>query len=374
MIQISVKPFRAGLVSVSKSVAKTGTMPILSAVLCRVENGTMTLKTTNLETTASYSVEDVESSGDVTFAVEHAQLLQTLNAIERETITLGYSEDTLTITCTGVNITLGTLNPDDFPMMSEVAEDVVSLNSQILIDTLSRAITTVATETTRPTLAGVAISKNHDKVMVASSDGFRMTIIEFTSDWNPLSIILPTQNVNELLRLAKENDTVGVCLTDRSMLAVVETNHQRVQGRLIDGKYPNVGAIIDRTMSFPTTTINTQSLLAAIRLVKLYVDKNAPRAELKIHQMLPGMWVLTISATSDKGTITQDVEVVETSRNDTATIGVNITYLETAIRGVSASNTVLAIGGSGESIDPFIIRDKTETYTYQHVIMPMTRK
>ena len=201
-----------------------------------------------------------------------------------------------------------------------------------------------------------------------------MTIIEFASDWNPLSIILPTQNVNELLRLAKENDTVGVCLTDRSMLAVVETNHQRVQGRLIDGKYPNVGAIIDRTTSFPTTTINTQSLLAAIRLVKLYVDKNAPRAELKIHQMLPGMWVLTISATSDKGTITQDVEVVETKRNDAATIGVNITYLETAIRGVSASNTVLAIGGSGESIDPFIIRDKTETYTYQHVIMPMTRK
>ena len=93
-IQVSVKPFRAGLVSVSKSVAKTGTMPILPAVLCRVENDTMTLKTTNLETTASYSF-NVESGEDVTFAVEHAQMLQTLNAIERETITLGYNSNML---------------------------------------------------------------------------------------------------------------------------------------------------------------------------------------------------------------------------------------------------------------------------------------
>ncbi len=366
----NTRAVRAALQGVAKSVAKSGALPILSTVFVNVRDGEAIFRTTNLETTATYIIpcENVDTS---TMVVDHTQLYATVSAITHETILFEVLETKVVITCPGVTVEISTANPEDFPSHHQITSDELdNLSSRLLLDVFSRAVVTVAPDTTRPSLSGVSVSQDpnkEDTVMVASSDGYRMTVVTFSTTWKPEKVILPAPNVNELLRLAKENESTSIAITERFMYATVP--FQSVAGRLIDGKYPNVTTILDRTVEYETATTSTQALLAAIKLCRLYVDKNVPKGTLKLHQAMPGMWFLTLTASNDHGTVVQDIDV-QTTVSKNIEIGLNLAFLETALKWVSTDVAVLAIGGDK---DPIVVRDVTDQYSYQHVIMPMTR-
>jgi len=383
-ITMKTKTLRGALSGVARSVAKNGPMPILATCCLTISNNSVTLTTTNLETTSSFTIE-CEGEGSSAACIDHGQLLATVSALTTETLTMVFGENSVTLksgdASNTITVTIPSLNEEDFPRAVAIDTEESEVESAALIRAFERAILTVATDQLRPTLTGVFVRTESDesesdhgvaaqgRVVVASSDGFRMTVVTIATTWKPQECIIPAGFVNELIRLAESDEKLTIRMTDRIIEA--STANQRTSGRLIDGKFPNINVIINRTKEYPAILMDKSGFLAAARLCRLYVNKSAPRGTLTFDRM----GTLTVQATGDQGSVVQHLAAESESNNaailDRVDIGLNLSYLETAIKGASGAQVTMAMASA---MDPVVVRENdAETYLYQHVIMPMSR-
>ena len=383
-ITMKTKTLRGALSGVARSVAKNGPMPILATCRLTSSNNSVTLTTTNLETTSSFTIE-CEGEGSSAACIDHGQLLATVSALTTETLTMVFGENSVTLKsghgASNFTVTIPSLKEEDFPRAVAIDTEESEVESAALIRAFERAILTVATDQLRPTLTGVLVRTEESesdhgvaaqgRVVVASSDGFRMTVVTIATSWKPQECIIPAGFVNELIRLAESDEKLTIRMTDRIMEA--STANQRTSGRLIDGKFPNINVIINRTKDYPAILMDKSGLLAAAKLCRLYVNKSAPRGTVTFDRV----GTLTVQATGDQGSVVQHLAAEPESESNNAAIldrvdiGLNLSYLETAIKGASGARVTMAMASA---MDPVVVRENdAEAYSYQHVIMPMSR-
>jgi len=338
------------------------TIPIISHVLIRAQDGRVTISSTDLErectaivpaeitahgeTTVSCSifksiVDKLPKSGTLTFSVA-----------ERATLTFGRSR-----------FALQTLNPEDFPLSKPPEGTSFAVDCKKLSDLLSAAIESVSTETTRFYLCGVYLHTRADGLCAASTDGHRLIRRTMPLPEGAENIpggIVPTKGVRLLISLLDSVDGQATVWLSNSRLWLRVASAE-FSTALISGTYPDYERVIPRK-SDPAITFIGQEFAAAVERAAA----TAPEAKVVTAGLTPTPDGLVIKV----GVGGQDtaVEHIEGEyHREAREVGANAKYLAAMTKVWGTAPISMQLGDPG---DP-ILFTSTALPEQLYVLMPM---
>lgn len=237
----------AAVRAVGAAVERRNTIPILSNLMLKAEDGQLTIIASDLDLW-SHMVVPCEG-GVLHSTVEAARLLTSIDTLRPGAIEFAPENGALVLKQGRSRRKLPTLPPHDFPVPKPMNDAVrFAMEASALLRILEAARVSASTEETRYYLNGVFMHVTGDHLAAASVDGHRMTQVKFaipSGAENLPDIIIPNKAVNLICRMlgdAPEGAQVAIEVSETAWM--VRLNRSLLRGKLVDGTFPDYQRII----------------------------------------------------------------------------------------------------------------------------------
>jgi DNA polymerase-3 subunit beta len=363
-----------GVSVVSRAVTSRSTLPVLSNILVKTDEGRLRLSATNLELGISAWIgAKVSEEGGLT--VPSRTFVDLVSNLPSEDVILSVDERTqsLNVKCGTLNTDIKGISADEFPPMPTPDDDTaIPLNVENFKEMIQRVVFAASTEDTRPNLTGVHMSFHGDVLEMAATDGYRISISRATIGHKPpqnLEALIPARALSELSRIAVNGDeTLLMSFPAGRGQVIFHLKDAELVSQLIEGNFPNYTAIIPA--SFKTRTVlNTAQLLKACKQTEIIAREGSYIARLDIQPEAGSTSSgpqLEISANSEQ---TGSSEVIVDASVDGVPllISFNIRYLREALEVIKTANVLLETNAANT---PGMLRPVGDD-SFKHIIMPM---
>lgn len=255
------------LQAISGVIPSSRTMPILLNFLFELEGNTLTIKASDLETTASVRLEldTVEHTSVDRVAIPAKILLETVSNLSNQQLNISVKEDLSVEINAGVGKYkfLGE-SADAYPKAIDLENPQRSvISSSVLSKAITKTIFATGSEELRPQMGGVLCEQTTEGTVFVATDAHKLvkyTRTDCSVDENR-SYILPKKPLTLLNKLLISNkEDVDVVIENNETNVRFDFSNYTLVSRLIDGKYPNYNAaipsnnpnklIIDRNMLY----------------------------------------------------------------------------------------------------------------------------
>ena len=259
-----------GLQTVQNVVSTRTTLPILSNVLIRAEDGVLRFTTNDLDVGMSCSVEaNVEKGGGTTLPARRlASIVKELPSSEVEVEV--DSKNIATIRCGQSFFKMMGLAEEEFPALPKLAEaKVFTLRQKELKDALRKTAFAISTDETRYVLNGILFTFKEGKLTMVATDGRRLALVDLELEFprgQEVDVIVPVKCVTELQRLLGDEGELKMNVGEN--LVGFDVNGKVLVSKLIEGNYPNYKQVIPPEAK-ERVTIERELLLTAVRRVSL---------------------------------------------------------------------------------------------------------
>jgi DNA polymerase-3 subunit beta len=353
---------------VQSVVERRTTIPILSNVLLRAEEGSLALTATDMDLEIVETVPVEVQTAGATTAPAHTlyDIVRKLPDGSQVEFTHDTGNQTLTLRAGRSRFQLGTLPVEDFPTMAggELPHEF-SLASEDLRGLVDRTRFAISTEETRYYLNGIYFhAANEDTPMLraVATDGHRLARVEMALPLGAEEIpgvIVPRKTVGELRKLIDDtNEDVRIALSDAKIRfafgSIVLTS------KLIDGTFPDYERVIpagnDKVME-----VEADVFADAVDRVSTIATEKSRAIKLSLAE-----GNLTLSATSaEQGSATEELEVSYDA--DPIEIGFNARYLLDITHQIEGDGARFIMADASA---PTVIRDVADASAV-YVLMPM---
>ena len=289
-----------GLSIVSRAVSSRSTLPVLGNILLEAKDGQLRLAATNLEIGINCWIgAKVEDEGSTTIPAKLlSEFVNSLPA-ERIDMELTVRTQTLHLRCAQYDANIRGIDAAEFPIIPTADGDgsgqPILEGSRITLETdglrkmVDQVVFAAATNESRPTLTGVEVSIKPDRLAMAATDGFRLSVRSVLLEnerGEELTVIVPAKSLGELGRISAEGDSerpIDMIVTEaRNQILFriygkpdTKGSFQRVDlvSQLIDARFPDYRAIVPKSHD-TRTVVDTISLLKAVRVANLFARSN----------------------------------------------------------------------------------------------------
>ncbi|NPA90619.1 MAG: DNA polymerase III subunit beta [Chloroflexi bacterium] len=374
-----------GLSVVNRAISSRTTLPILQNVLLKAEApASLKLSATNLDIAINcWIAADVGEEGATT--VPARLVTDFVNTLPSGPIhmELNVRTQSLHMSCDRTEANFRVIDASDFPVIpTGNGNSTLSLPPATLRHMIQQVAFAASTDESRPTLTGVYVTTDEDRLVFVATDGYRLAYRATRVEDVPtdLAVIVPARSLSELARIAADADEEG-----EATLTVTEDRNQvvfQIPGKgtheskgafqraelvsqLIDATYPNYKAIIPSKWD-TRVILNTQEFAQAIRRAYLFARESSNIVKLTITPGEPGTLHLYASST-DYGDHHAELDaVVEGQGLD---IAFNGRYLLDVMQIISSPQMVLELTKPNR---PGIIRPVgMGEDEFLYVLMPM---
>ena len=345
---------------VSHVAGRGGALPILSNILIRAEAGAFVLSATNLELAVQAIIRGkVEQEGAAT--VNARVLSDYVSLLPADaTVQIELTGDTVSISAESIQTTLQALPAADYPLIPTVNGDaVIKVGGEALRRGLSQVLFAVSTDETRPEINGVLINVQGEKLVLASTDSYRLaeSVVETTSTTVTTSRIIPWRTLQEVVRCIG-TDEVVIKFSDSQVL--IESGDVAIISRLIEGQYPNYQPIIPTT-HVARCVVESASFIRLIKQASLFCKPGVNDVRVAIEGKN-----LTINASNSTVGEHHGSVIIEAEGQPCSAL-FNYRYL---LEGVAAINTpTITLSLTGETTPSLL--QATEQNPYRYVVMPI---
>ena len=378
-----------GLSIVGRAVSSRSTLPVLGNILLSTDDGRLKLAATNLEVGVScWLGAQVEDEGAITLPAR--LLTEWVGSVPAEKINLEMVVRTMSVNlkCARFESNIKGIDASEFPLIptadGERSLGLPPATLRKIIDQVAFAAAD-AKDTSRPSLTGVLARFEGDRLTLAATDGYRLsvrrTILPVSSPADH-SVIIPARSLQEVSRIS------GECDPDQPVeLAVAAARNQilfRMKGRgegekgafhqvdlvsqLIDAKFPDYNAIIPKNYT-TRTVMDTAAFQRALKVASLFARDASDRV---MFQIVPGSdtepgQVILRSTSAEAGDNVAEVDALVEGNG--LEIAFNARYLMEVLSVIDTPQVVLETSRSDR---PGVFRPVgagPEEFT--HVIMPM---
>lgn len=357
---VNQKNLRRALSVVEKAIGRNISLPILSSVLIKTENGRLKLSATNLEVGINYFIGvKIEETGEI--AVPARVLSDFISNIQDEKISLSTKNNILYINSENYKTQILGADPKDFPIIPKISDNqVFSVSASELRDALASVYDSTALSEARPELTGIFVSTNGPGAVFAATDGFRLAerTASVTSSKNE-SFIIPKGAAAEMARIVSDVEGDIVVQVGENQISFQGEEFELIS-RVIDGNYPDYRKIIpDKYLA--TVLVKREDLEKNIKIASVFASNIS---DVKLHAE-PDSIIIT-SKNSEKGEV--ETKIAASLKGDPFDIAVNYHYLLDGIKAIDDSKIALNYTGQGS---PLVVRPGNEKIAATYIIMPL---
>ena len=315
-----------GLTAVSAAVPTRTTLPVLSNLLMRAEDGRLRLSGTDLDISVSVSVAaEVEEAGAVT--VPARKLVEIVRELEDAPVHVSADGDRIEMTCGNSRFKLYGLPEDEFPSFPDV--DFATswrMTAGDLHELISLTSFAASTEESRPILNGVLWQLRPQGTTMVATNGHRLAKMDRELD-DPSApeadLIVPPKALHQVERLFDPEDDLELARSENHL--AFRSEERVVYTRLIEGPYPNYEQVIPKDND-KEAVANRAALEAAIRRMAVVASDQTHRVRLTFEEGAVKFRVQTpdLGEAADELGLDYEGESLE--------IGFNATYLLEILR------------------------------------------
>jgi DNA polymerase III subunit beta len=362
-----------GLSIVGRAVSNRSTYPVLANVLIAAEShDRLKLSATNFEIAITcWLGANVEQFGALTIPAR--TLTDLVNNLPAEPVTLLMDEQTQTmnLACRRVEANIKGIDYNEFPILPEVdGENRIKMETAVLKEMIGQVTFAAASDDTRPTLTGIHTSFDGDKITMAATDGFRLSVkrgslVDYVN--TPFSAIIPARALNELARVASEDqEFVYISLPEGRNQIVFDMESILVIVQLVDGSFPDYTAVLPK--NYRTRTIlNTAEFTKACKTADIFAREASHTARVRIEpgdEITPDRTTITATSTEMGDNVTQiDANI----SGEAVEIAFNVKYMTDVL---NVLNTPQVAIETTNAMEPGVIKPVGRD-DFTHVIMPM---
>lgn len=274
------------LQAISGVLTTSSALPILENFLFELEDNTLRVTASDLETTMTVSIPLSMTEEEGIIAVPARIMLETLKTLPDIPVnfTAHTSGDMIIELVTGEGkFKLAGQDGESFPK-APVLEDVTSItvDSKLLATAISKTIFATGVDELRPVMSGVFCEFTPDDLTFVATDAHKLVRYKRTDATaeNTVSFILPKKPLNQLKNLLAA-DEVPVRIEYNDTNALFAFRNFLLICRLIEGRYPNYEAVIPRDNP-NILRIDRLTLLNAIRRVSIYANQSTHQIRVSI--------------------------------------------------------------------------------------------
>ena len=264
-------------------VNSSNTLPILDNFLFEINNESLVISASDLETTMSTSI-SIESKDSDSIALPARILIDTLKTFAEQPLTFIKTEsNTVQIIANNGKYALSYASGEDFPKTISINDPTSTI---IKGDVLAKAINTTVfasgNDDLRPIMTGVFFQFSSENLNFVATDAHKMvkySRLDISAD-KTAEFIVPKKPL-QLLKvvLAGFDEEVKIEYNDSNAQFIFGSS--KITCRLIDGKYPNYEAVIPKEN--PNVMVIDRALfLNSVRRVSIFSNKTTHQIRLKI--------------------------------------------------------------------------------------------
>ena len=358
---------------VQSVVERRNTIPILSNVLLKANDGELSLAATDMDLEIVETVPATVARAGGTTAPAHTlyDIVRKLPDGSQVELDIGGDGTILTLRAGRSQFKLSCLPVEDFPQLSggDLAHrfDLAANDLRALVDRTRFAI---STEETRYYLNGIYLHAAKAKtggaelpvLRAVATDGHRLARVEMPlpdGAANIPGVIVPRKTVSEIRKLIDEAaDRIELSLSDNKIRFAFDS--VVVTSKLIDGTFPDYERVIpvgnDKVME-----VDAKLFAAAVDRVATISTEKSRAVKLSLTR-----GTLTLSATSpEAGSATEELEV--NYQEGPLEIGFNSRYLLDITQQIEGEGARFTMA---DAASPTIIRDVADAAAL-YVLMPM---
>ena len=359
-VTINQKNLKKALSLVERMVSRNNTLPILSNIVLKTENGRLKVSSTNLEIGINYLIgAKIEEVGDI--AVPARIFTDFISNIDEDIITLTTKNNSLFVNSKRYKTQILGFDTKEYPIIPKLKEGgICTISTKQLHLAFTQIIDSISLSESRLELAGCYVQFTPKELICAATDSFRLVerIVNVTCTRSS-SIILPRNTVSEIIRVSGEIEGDITIHISENQVAFVSDDCE-VVSRLIDGKYPDYRRVIPE--KFISKTLITKSDLEKnTRLAGLF---SSSISDIKIVCEDKSLQILAKNA--DRGEASIQIDAL--LKNGPYEIAINYHYLLDGLKIIPTEKVVIEFTGIGS---PLILKPADDTLGLTYLIMPL---
>jgi len=160
-------------------------------------------------------------------------------------------------------------SPEEFPFPPLVSSEKQKIRTSFLRETLPLLLFSASTDETRPVLTGVNFVSREDSNQIVTTDGFRLSLLNFKKEIPFPPMIIPSSFLSEVSRLIGDKEEISFSFQEDEKLLVFYLGEHEFYTRLIDGEYPPYEKVIPAEKK-TTVTLDKEELLRNVKLVSVF--------------------------------------------------------------------------------------------------------
>jgi DNA polymerase III, beta subunit len=344
-------------------IATKNAISILSNVLLEAQNGTLTIKATDIKVNFETRIPvDIQEAGSTTvFCDKFMSIISSLPQGEIE-----FEQNDIKIHIRPVTkkarFQLKSITSDKFPEFTSPSSlPFFDIPVKEFKEMINQTVFSVSDDETRYFMNGVFMEKKDDKLQLIATDGRRLAYIAKTfgiSFPEFKGIIIPPKILSIINRRASDEGPISVAVGDKNIF--FRFGNYEFSSVLIEGQFPNYSRVIPESQ-LHSFEVDTKELMEALKRVALLVEQKSRRIFLGI---APG--TLTISSQETEiGTAKEEIPCMYAGEE--LTIALNYLYLEEPIKVIGSERIKIEFS---EPMKAITIKAEPEK-DFFHIVMPM---
>jgi len=350
---------------VNKAISPNNTLPVLNNILLKAEGKKLHFSSTNLEIAISCSI-DVDVRGEGAITVPAKLITNYVSLLTDEKVELSITEGvSLSVDSSTSHTKIKCISADEFPLIPKVEQDkTFTVGVDDFHKSINETVFAASLNTTRPVLSGVFMKTSGDKMVLATTDSYRLAEKSLKISGggkDDVSSIVPAKTMIELSKILGKSGEKEVKVNISKNQILFSVDGIELISRLIEGKFPDYEKIIPRENK-TKFEVSVEDLSLVLKRVSLFARENNNSVKLNVTN--DGKLVVSSEETKVGE---EKAEVMVKIEGENNKISLNAQYLLDVLTYIGEDKILFIMN---DKVSPATIKPlKDEDYVY--IIMPL---
>ncbi len=347
-------------------VERKNTIPILSNVLLRAENGGVSLTSTDLDLTLHTRVPaEVKAPGSL--CAPARKLFDLVRVLADDRLKMKFENHNLVLSAGSGRYKIVSQPAEDFPTLPSVdGKTTMSLPFSLWKKATRKVLYAISSEERRFQLAGAYLKVKGEAGELVATDGHRMALVNFALPASKAKLpetLIPKKAMAELLKM-DAGDDASLEITHSDNHVAFRVGERQLIARLLDVKFPDYEKVLGKSQE-RVVEVAREDLEKSIRRIALFSSERAPGVRFEF-----AADAMTISSASQEvGEATESIGVAY--QGEPVRLSLNPHYLLDFLGEAETEKVVLEVKDENTQCLCRPAAAVADLSRYVYVVMPM---